>query len=133
MIGQKERAQIQLRVSKARSYNRRAKSAVLTWQQAHPERLRSYNLKHLYGISLTEIDELYRVQKGRCAICGEPFKKTPEVDHDHGNKQIRGLLCHRCNWGIGIFHEDIDMLDKAVRYLLKWRTERSSHPQKESI
>jgi len=38
---------------------------------------------------------LFKMQDGRCAMCGEP---DPGIgDYDHGTGFIRGLLCNRCN------------------------------------
>jgi hypothetical protein len=39
------------------------------------------------------------------------------IDHDHNKNKFRGFLCHNCNRGIGIFKDDIDRLQRAVRYL----------------
>lgn len=51
-------------------------------------------------------------------VVGDVFTKTPQVDHDHKTKVVRGLLCILCNHGIGHFKEDVHQLKKAVRYLL---------------
>lgn len=60
-------------------------------------------------------------QEGRCAICrGTSFGRygTPRVDHDHGpTKHVRGLLCDRCNVGLGKFNDSATTLLAAVRYL----------------
>ena len=39
------------------------------------------------------------------------------IDHDHKTDKFRGWLCHKCNRGIGCFHDDITMLKKAIYYL----------------
>lgn len=59
-------------------------------------------------------------QAGMCAICGDDLsKETKEVmvDHCHKTNRIRGLLCRRCNIGLGFFEDDIDRLKEAINYL----------------
>lgn len=57
-------------------------------------------------------------QGGRCAICGEePTRKPLVMDHNHKTGQIRGLLCSRCNHGIGMLGDHPIVLDKAAAYL----------------
>lgn len=51
-----------------------------------------------------------------CTICGETG--TMQVDHDHKRNIIRGLLCNRCNLGLGHFRDDPDLLEFARIYIL---------------
>jgi hypothetical protein len=79
-----------------------------------------YNLKKLYGITPEQYTQLLLKQNGCCAICNKPstdYKRRLHVDHDHTTKKIRGLLCVRCNYGIGYFNENTSLLDKAKEYL----------------
>ncbi len=84
---------------------------------------RNYSLKSKYGISLQEYNELLHRQDGKCAICYTSIpgrgRKNLLVDHNHKTGQIRGLLCHNCNNGIGFLRLDdgIDLLNKAIYYL----------------
>jgi hypothetical protein len=53
-----------------------------------------------------------------CMICGTTNgKHRLAVDHDHERGTIRGLLCHRCNTGLGMYQDDPDRLEAAARYL----------------
>ena len=60
-------------------------------------------------------------QNGCCAICKgeEPsdFKGRLSIDHDHSSGKIRGLLCMKCNSGLGMFNDDEDILLNAIKYL----------------
>ena len=69
-----------------------------------------------YGITLEEYRELHEAQGGKCKICGEAGRLV--VDHKHDEtKQVRALLCVRCNSGIGFFRESVDIMLSAIGYL----------------
>ena len=87
---------------------------------------RDIHLKSHYGITQDDFDRMLAGQGGRCAICGttEPGTRgTWRVDHDHGTGQVRGLLCDRCNLGIGYMQDDPEILMAAARYLMKHQQE----------
>jgi hypothetical protein len=39
------------------------------------------------------------------------------VDHDHITNSFRGHICHNCNRGLGVFQDDIERLERAIKYL----------------
>lgn len=101
------------------------------WSENNKERAllsgRRRYLKHKYGISLDEYERLLKDQGG-CGICGvtENTSGTPAlngtvlnfcVDHDHNTGEVRGLLCSKCNRGLGFFEDSKDLLSKAIKYL----------------
>lgn len=57
-------------------------------------------------------------QDDRCAVC-EKKKDIYCVDHDHITGKIRGLLCRKCNVGLGMFEDNTEVLANAVRYLMR--------------
>ena len=64
--------------------------------------------------------DLLAKQGGGCAICGaksNPSGKALCLDHDHKTGEIRGILCHNCNTGLGRFQDTLSVLEKAVSYL----------------
>lgn len=77
------------------------------------------HLKKNYGITAEEYNLLLEKQGGVCAICAEPCTsgKRLAVDHNHKTNIIRGLLCGKCNRGIGNFLDNTDLLLAAVEYL----------------
>ena len=76
-------------------------------------------LKYKYGITLETYYELVKIQTGRCAICNDVPKKKKLlcVDHDHKTGEVRGLLCHNCNTGLGFFNDTPEFLQRAIKYL----------------
>lgn len=59
-------------------------------------------------------------QNNKCGICRKELVegKDTHVDHSHeGLGYVRGLLCHKCNLGIGHLNDSIELLQSAVAYL----------------
>jgi hypothetical protein len=80
-----------------------------------------YFLNYRYGITKDDYERMVVEQGGRCAICGgdEPGgrNKLWSVDHCHTSNVVRGLLCSRCNTGLGYFKDDPARLRSAITYL----------------
>lgn len=70
----------------------------------------------VYGITLEFFESLIRKQKGKCAICKKKLKE-PHLDHCHKTKKPRGVLCHKCNVGLGHFNDNPRLLKRALAYL----------------
>jgi len=74
-----------------------------------------------YGLSQEAYTSMLDAQGGVCAICKQPERaerfKFLAVDHDHRTNAIRGLLCHRCNAGLGNFYDTVELIREAVDYL----------------
>lgn len=70
--------------------------------------------------------QLYVAQKGRCPICRKMLKhplgtvgKRAAVDHDHKTGKVRGLLCcYPCNYILGMYRDNIEMLANSASYLV---------------
>ena len=99
---------------------------------ADPVRKRKYKnleLKRTYNITIEKYENLFQKQNGLCAICFKP-ELSPKnsymaVDHDHSccsgqkscGKCVRKLLCNFCNRALGLFCDDISIVEKALIYL----------------
>ena len=83
--------------------------------------VRNYRLKKYYNLSNEDFTNLLLEQKGNCAICNidKPGGVNNQwaIDHDHETGTVRGILCHKCNRGLGHFDDDIDLLLQAIKYL----------------
>ena len=53
---------------------------------------------------------------GFCHCCGRKSDSL-HFDHDHNTKKYRGFLCHFCNTGIGKLGDNIEGVNRALRYL----------------
>lgn len=76
--------------------------------------------RRLYGIDEEAFNKMLENQDNKCAICGSnnmDEKRGLCVDHDHKTGIVRGLLCDRCNRGLGNFKDDIPLLQKVITYL----------------
>lgn len=103
------------------AFANRRKQYVETYRRKHPEVLRrGHRLRNLrkFGITEEQYDALLAAQGGRCAICELPERgRMLAVDHCHSTEEVRGLLCSKCNTGLGLFDDRQDRLMKAISYL----------------
>jgi len=95
-----------------------------TKEKRSPDYIRNYDLKKSYGITLDDYNSMFEEQGGKCAICKIHLndirygkKKNLCVDHDHKTGKVRGLLCDKCNRGIGLLKDDVNVLNNAINYL----------------
>jgi hypothetical protein len=82
------------------------------------------HLKRTYGISLKDYNHKLVEQKHCCYICGIDelsVKKGLVVDHNHNTGDVRGLLCGKCNSGLGFFNDKEELLLQAAEYLKKFK------------
>lgn len=100
------------------------------WQKNNPvqaaRQKRNHHLLKRFGITKAEEDRLLAEQGGVCAICtGSISDKRgygPHIDHDHETGEVRGILCIRCNNGLGLFKDNIELLRAAADYLERIQT-----------
>ena len=90
-----------------------------------PGKQRRNRRKHLFRkhrLTIAQYDQMLQAQGGVCAICHQPEmverNRHLAVDHDHRTGRIRGLLCLRCNRGLGLFLDLPERLRAAASYLV---------------
>jgi Recombination endonuclease VII len=102
-------------------YRERTLARGSAWRRANRDKLSARNrdkyMKRRYGISRADYDALFERQGGVCAICRKRSKERLCVDHCHVTGMIRGLLCRKCNFGLGSLCDDQRALVAALAYL----------------
>ena len=70
-----------------------------------------------------QFNRLLKAQGNACAMCLLPFDGTRKsfIDHCHTTGIVRGILCPQCNSGLGMFKDNTDNLQRAMKYLNKKR------------
>lgn len=94
------------------------------WRQNNLERVAlnnwRKNIRRDYGMTIEDYDIIYNNQEGCCAICkkhSSTFRIRLAVDHDHETGKVRGLLCDRCNRGIGMLQDSPEICRQAAKYI----------------
>lgn len=82
------------------------------------EKLRDLHYKTRYKLELGTYDILYESLNGKCQICNRKFDKL-YIDHCHITGIVRGLLCNKCNSGLGMLEDNRQYLENAISYLDK--------------
>jgi hypothetical protein len=95
------------------------------WHRENKERTRQRKRLDFYGLSPERFDAMLVSQSGCCAICNvhhSQMNQALNVDHCHKTNQVRGLLCNKCNRGLGLFNDDIYKMNVAIKYLESKKT-----------
>lgn len=79
---------------------------------------RKSKLRLNYNLTIEDFNRMFRDQGGACAVCSKTGVKLV-VDHDHVSGVPRELLCSSCNTGLGFFGDDVDIMQRAINYLVK--------------
>lgn len=88
-----------------------AKERKKLWQQANKDKQRRSWERFAYGVTKEELGIEC------CMICGSTERLC--IDHCHKTSKVRGILCSRCNSGLGMFRDNIEYLAEAIKYLTK--------------
>lgn len=94
-----------------------------------PEQKIRTHLKARYGLTIEQRDAIFASQNNCCAICGtnDPGTKAWHIDHCHTTGKVRGILCFKCNTGLGNFADSIPTLNSAAEYLRKHHHDTSNN------
>jgi hypothetical protein len=91
-------------------------------KQKARDRARAHRWRNKYNIVDMTLEEFGRRrvrQGGVCKICKiEKPNETLCVDHDHATGMTRGLLCRKCNSGLGYFDDSLWRVLCAAGYLI---------------
>ena len=101
------------------------------WNKENPDKSGYTRDKLLrrHGMDQKRFTQMWQDQNGKCKICRVEFDpqymKSVAIDHDHSccngvyscGVCVRGLLCSRCNSGLGNFKDSVIFLTAAIKYL----------------
>lgn len=81
-----------------------------------------YRIYNTFKITAETYQKISWAQENVCAICKKKCSSGMRlaVDHNHKTNEIRGLLCGKCNRGIGMFDDSVELLHFAVEYLNRY-------------
>lgn len=98
------------------------------WAARNRDKRREYafrsGLKRKYGLTEETLQVLIQSQGGKCAVCRDVLrreKRGTHIDHDHVTGAIRGVLCVKCNAGLGQFRDSPEILRAAAQYIVDRR------------
>lgn len=92
------------------------------YREKRRERSLRNRYKYKYGITIEQKQTMLDSQFGRCEICNnEIVFSQAKVDHNHTTGAVRGILCNKCNSGLG-YLESKDFIKKARKYIDKYET-----------
>ena len=106
-------------VGKSKAWHSRRAEYTRNWRALNLETMRRLRRKYEYKrYGLTEegigiIEEF--LGQVPCEKCKKSLAVT--VDHCHKTNTFRGLLCRKCNAGIGLLGDDLQGIEDAVSYL----------------
>lgn len=89
-------------------------------KRKHSEQYYRVRLLKEYNLTPEAYTELLLKQACACAVCFVPTSELTYklyVDHDHVTGKVRGLLCQKCNSGIGMLQDTLTVVESAVEYL----------------
>jgi hypothetical protein len=111
-------------------YREIARQQRLSNPERQKEYQRRYNEKHRtmlslrrrskqFGMTIDMIHVMMESQGNQCAICLDPLtiEGQYDIDHCHTTGTIRGILCMRCNRGIGMLRDNYTLCEAAAAYL----------------
>jgi hypothetical protein len=106
-------------------YREKVRAARRRYRASHREQLRARgrewrrkkDFREVYRMTLEDYYVMLAQQDGACAICGRKPKERLVVDHCHATGNVRGLLCAKCNTGLGFYQDNPDRLLAAIAYL----------------
>lgn len=102
-------------------YERKKTAATTAWRKANPkehaaQKRREYFWQK-YKLTPEQVDEMVGAQGSLCATCDTNIADDPCVDHCHTTNQVRGILCRRCNLGLGYALDNPNTLRAMAKYL----------------
>ena len=83
------------------------------------DRWKDLRMVRRYGITLAQFRVMLEDQAFKCKICDKSIADggSAVVDHCHKTGAVRGLLCRKCNSGIGMLEDNPKVMRRAADYV----------------
>lgn len=83
---------------------------------------RSKQIMYKYNLSEDCVKSMFKNQDGKCKICNTQCNNFSKhnalyIDHCHKTGSVRGLLCGKCNRLLGVWNDNVEILQSAINYL----------------
>jgi len=107
----------------AKEYYKQNKEKIKEYYANRKEQTAAYYRDKRYKLSTEDYYGMLEKQENKCKLCFMEFNTddtkvtSPCVDHCHTTDKIRGLLCRRCNMGLGYFKDNTVTVTRAINYL----------------
>ena len=104
------------------------------WAQRTPEQERWRHILRKYGLTQEQWEAMFEAQGRRCASCGvdDPGSSYGwHTDHCHDTGVVRGILCLKCNRGIGFLNSP-EHLRKCADWLELWESHHCTQDKTET-
>jgi hypothetical protein len=102
-----------------RKWRAKNRAAIAEYQREYHARHAERRRCAKYGITVADFRTMLAVQGHACRICRARFdgRTLPHIDHVHATGTVRGILCGKCNRGIGHLQDNASLLRRAARYV----------------
>lgn len=91
--------------------------------QTYRDTKKNSYLKAKYGITKSDYDKTL-LATNSCEICRESLVRVGSkihLDHCHKTGAVRGVLCSKCNQGLGFFKDSASLLKSAEEYITRYK------------
>lgn len=112
---------------------KKGRAKAIRYRKENPFATREARLKRDYNLTIEAWENLFKSQGSVCAVCSSDVPKAVNwhTDHDHVRNVVRGILCYKCNYGIGLLGDTLESVFKALEYLRKHEEKESLTPEGE--
>lgn len=92
------------------------------WMVANRTKIQGNQRRYNTGVSKELFSVIVALNNGKCGICAKPLDFSPShkrvhADHCHSTGAPRGVLCARCNVGLGLLGDNVESIRRALEYL----------------
>ena len=105
---------------------RRCKVCAYAYSRKVIDKVKAARVRAMKTHNITEDEYEKLLSVTNCQACNKELTikqgykvldSTRVIDHCHDTGKIRGVLCNHCNTGMGLLGDNIEGIEKALKYL----------------